>query len=153
MLLQEGKKRVKRSGEREIIYNVYKFMKLESEVGITIPLSSVQKRVIEATHVCRRTVCRRVKEGENVKHGVTMPFSTPRKLRPKRCSKSVLDDFDEAVSRRIVHNFYLTGKARPTLKAIHAKIRECTCYEGSVSSLRKILRRMGFRYVQFSEQV
>jgi hypothetical protein len=43
MLLQEGRKRVKRSGEREIIYNVHKFMKRETEVGIIIPLSSVQK--------------------------------------------------------------------------------------------------------------
>jgi hypothetical protein len=83
-----------------------------------------------------------VKEGENVKHGVGMPFSTPRKLRPKRCTKSVLDGFDEAVLSRIVPNFYLTEKERPALKAINAKIRESTCYEGGVSSLRKVLRRM-----------
>jgi len=38
MSLQGGKKQVKRSGEREIVYNVYKLMKTESEVGITIPL-------------------------------------------------------------------------------------------------------------------
>jgi hypothetical protein len=88
-----------------------------------------------------------VKEGENVKHGAAMPFSTPCKLRPKRRTKSVLDDSDEAVLRRNVHNLYLTEKERPTLKAIHAKIRKCTCYEGGVSSLRKIHRRMGFRYV------
>jgi hypothetical protein len=62
MSLQEGKKRVKRSRERETIYNVHKFIKI-SEMGITIPLSSVQKRVIEATRVSKRTVCRRVKEG------------------------------------------------------------------------------------------
>jgi hypothetical protein len=139
MPLQEGKKRVKRSGERETMYNVHKFMKL-SEVGITIPLSSVQKRVIEATRVSRRTFCRIVKEGKNVKH-VAMPFSTPRKLRPKKCTKSILDGFNEAVLRGIVHSFYLTEKERPTLKAINAKIRESACYEG-VSSLRKILRRM-----------
>jgi hypothetical protein len=36
MLLQGGNKWVKRSGEHEIFYNVYKFMKTESEVGITI---------------------------------------------------------------------------------------------------------------------
>ena len=50
ILLQGGKKQVKWSGEREIFY-VYKFMRTESEVGITIPLSKVQKRVTEATHV------------------------------------------------------------------------------------------------------
>jgi hypothetical protein len=36
MSLQGGKKQVKRSGEREIVCNVYNFMKNESEVGITI---------------------------------------------------------------------------------------------------------------------
>jgi len=55
MSLQGRKKRVKRSGEREIVYNVYKFMKTESEVGIAIPLPKVQKRVVEATRVSRRT--------------------------------------------------------------------------------------------------
>jgi len=88
MSLQGRKKRVKRSGEGEIlvVYNVYKFMKTESEVGIAIPLSKVQKRVVEATHVSR-TLCRILKKGENVETGVTMAFSTPRKLRPKVCIK------------------------------------------------------------------
>jgi hypothetical protein len=62
-------------------------MKSESEVGITIPLSKVQKRVAEATLVSRRTLCRVLKEGEHVQTGVTMAFSTPRKLRPKVCNK------------------------------------------------------------------
>jgi len=66
MSLQGRKERVKGSGEREIVYNVYKFMKTESEVGITIPLSKVQKRFAEATRVCRRTLCKVWKEGENV---------------------------------------------------------------------------------------
>jgi len=73
MLLQGRKKQVKRSGEHEIVYNVYEFMKSESEVGITIPLSKVPKRVAEATRVIR-TLCRVLKEGENVETGVTMAF-------------------------------------------------------------------------------
>ena len=142
---QGRKKRVKRSGEREIVYNVYKFMKTESEVGITIPLSKVQMRIIEATHVSRRTLCRTLKEGENVETGVAMAFSTPRKLRTKVCTKSILDSFNEAVLRRIVHNFYLTGTQQPTLKAIHSKMCESTGCGGGVSSLRLVLRKMGFR--------
>jgi len=82
MSLQGRKKQVKRSGEREIVYTVYKFMKSESQVGITIPLSKVQKRVAEATRASRRTLCRVLKGGENVETGVTMSFLTPRKLRP-----------------------------------------------------------------------
>jgi hypothetical protein len=53
MSLKGGKKRVKRSGEHEIIFNVHKFMKSESEVGITIPVSKVQKTVMVATRVSR----------------------------------------------------------------------------------------------------
>jgi hypothetical protein len=120
-------------------------MKSESEVGITIPLSKVQKRVAEATRVSRRTLCRVLKEGKHVETGVTMAFSIPRKLRPKVCTKSVLDNFDEAVLRRIVHNFYLTEKQRPTLKAIHSKMCKSTGYGGGVTSLRLVLRKMGFR--------
>jgi hypothetical protein len=105
-------------------------------LGITIPLSKVQQTVAVATPVSRRTLCRVFKEGENVETGVTMAFSTPRKLRPKVCTKSVLDNFDEAVLRRTVHNFYLTEKKRPTLKAILSKMCESTRYGGGVSALR-----------------
>ena len=74
MSLQGERKRVKRSGEGEIVYNVYKFMKTEYGMGITIPLSKVQKRVTEATRVSRRTLCRVLKEGENVETGVATEF-------------------------------------------------------------------------------
>ena len=77
MSLQGRKKRVKRSGERALVYNVYKFMTSEYELGITIRLSKVQKRVAEAMRVSRRTLCRVLKEGENVETVVTVAFSTP----------------------------------------------------------------------------
>ena len=66
MSLQGVKKRVKRNGEREVVYNVYKFMKNESELGITIPLAQAQKRFPEATRVSRRTSCRLLRKGENM---------------------------------------------------------------------------------------
>jgi len=75
MSLQGGNRRIKRSGELEIVYNLYKLMKTESEVSITIPLSKVQRRVAEATRVSRRTLCRVLTDGENVETGVTMAFS------------------------------------------------------------------------------
>ena len=86
-----------------------------------------------------------LKEGENVETGVTMAFSTPCRHKPKVCTKSILDNFDEAVLRRIVRNFYITDKQRPTLKAIHSKLCESTAYGGGVSSLRLVLRKMEFR--------
>jgi hypothetical protein len=76
MSLQGGKKHVKRSIELEVVYNVYKFMKTESEVGITIPLSKVQKNVAEATRVSKRTLCRVLKEGGNGETGVNGIFNS-----------------------------------------------------------------------------
>jgi len=104
----------------------------------------VQKRVAEATRVIRRTLYRVLKEGEHVETVVTMAFSTPRKLSPKFCTKTVLDNFNDAVLR-IVHNFYLTEKQQPTLKAIHSKMCKSNGCGGGVSSLRLVLRKMGFR--------
>jgi hypothetical protein len=49
-------------------------------------------------------------------------------------TKSILDNFNEAVLRRIVHNFYLTEKQQPTRKAILRKMWESIGYRG-VSSL------------------
>ena len=86
-----------------------------------------------------------MKKGENVETGVAMAFLTPHKLRTKVCTKSILDNFDEAVLRRIVHNFYLTEKQQPTLKAIHSKMCDSNGYGGGGSSLRLVLRKMGFR--------
>ena len=117
----------------------------QCEVGITIPLSKVQKRVAETKRVSRRTLYMVLKEGENVETGISMAFSTPRKLRPKVCTKSILDNFDEVVLSRTVHTFYLTEKQRPTLKAIHSKMCESAGCGGGVSTLRLVLRKAGFR--------
>jgi hypothetical protein len=104
------------------------------------------KRVIKATHVSRRILCRILKKGVTVKQVVTMPFSTPNKLTPKQCTKFVLGS-NETVLMGTVHNCCLTKHDSPTLKATNTKIRESTSYEGGASSLKKILRRMGFSYV------
>ena len=136
-----------RAGEKEWwawnnLY-VYKFMKTESGVGITILLPEVQKRVAETC--VSRTLCRVLKEGKNVETGITMAFSTPRKLGPRVCTKSILDNFNEALLRIVIHNFYLNEKQQPTPKAIHSKMCESTCYGGGVFSPRLVLRKMGFR--------
>jgi hypothetical protein len=86
-----------------------------------------------------------LKEYENVEIGAAMAFSIPRKLRPKVCIKSTLDNFDKVVLKRIVHNSFLTEKQRPTLKAIHRKMCETNGYVGGVSSMRLELKKMGIR--------
>jgi len=88
-----------------------------------------------------------LKVGQNVENSVTMAFLTLSKLRPKICTKTVLDNFFQVVLRRRVHNFNLNEKQRTTMKAIQSKMCEPTGYGGGVSSLRLVVRKMGFSYV------
>jgi len=128
--------------------NLYHFVPVCSDsVPVTSQIFVLTKIYSFFNHALQyyQYLCRVLKEGENVETGVTMVFSTSCKLKPKVCTNSILDNFDEAVLRRIIHNFYLTEKQRPTLKAIHSKICESTSYGGGVSSLRLVLRKMGFR--------
>jgi hypothetical protein len=52
---------------------------------------------------------------KSVETGVAMSFSAPQKLRLNVCTKSALDNFDEAVLIRNVYNFYFTEKQRANL--------------------------------------
>lgn len=49
-----GSAKTLHSQTREVIYNVYKFMRSEMESGMVRNLKQVQKRVVEATHACPR---------------------------------------------------------------------------------------------------
>jgi hypothetical protein len=63
-------------------------MKTESEVGIIIPTSKLQKRVAEATIVSRRALCR-VLKGENVENVIIIIISSLSDDRFKASSKTI----------------------------------------------------------------
>ncbi|MPC31882.1 hypothetical protein E2C01_025182 [Portunus trituberculatus] len=55
-----------------------------------------------------------------------------------------VDSFDEACIRRIILAFYEKGEI-PTLKNILTKVKEAPVnFEGSLTSLYKVIKRMGF---------
>lgn len=95
-----GGKKIIHSQAREVIFNVYNFMKREVERGEPILFGTVQKRVAEAVGISRSSVQRILKESQrNVAEG--QAFATPRKLRNWK-RKIDLDMFDKCVIRRTV---------------------------------------------------
>lgn len=141
--------KVVHSQTREVVYNVLNFMDSEAKNGeVLIPLRKVQERTASATGVGLRTIRKIKNEGEKLTSAATSPstFSTPNKKR--NCKKPVtgLDNFDECAVRRIVHNFYKTEKCVPTVETLREKLKEDLNYEGGKTSLRKILRNLGFRW-------
>jgi hypothetical protein len=120
-----GDNRVIHSQGREIMYNVWTFMSDKARDGIKIHFKSVGSRVIAATGISKRTLARIIKEGKEVHKGKSASFSTPGKPRPKK-KVAVVYAFDEEVIRRLIHNFHVTQKQRPTLNSVLPLIRENT---------------------------
>jgi transposase len=115
--------------------------------GIKIPLNSVGSRVMAATAISKRTLAGIIKEGKEADKGSSASFSTPGKSRPKK-KVAVVDAFDEDVIRRLIHHFHVTQKQRPTLNTVVPLIRKNTNFKGGKTSLRIILKKLGFRYLK-----
>ena len=140
------KGKVLHSQTREVVANVYKFMRREVEEGAPIKFKAVQERVAEATGVSLSSVRRIKSELDALQSGESVSFTTPHKERPRRSPKATLDNFNEAVVRRAVNDFYIVEKQRPTLKKIHRELKSLINFDGSISTLSKILKTLGFKW-------
>jgi transposase len=125
---------------REIIYYVHCFMKNEAENGVS-NLKQVQKRTAKATNTCVATVRRIVREGE--RNG---EFKTPGKKRPREKPMTDLDNFDQGVIKRCILNFYSTEQVLPTVEKLRQKLQNDINYQGSEGSLRRIIKKLGFKW-------
>ena len=113
------------SGERAIIFNVFKHLK-----GNFPPESqrSIIERASKATGSSISTIKRIMKEER--------PRS-PGKKRPNRKKFTKLDSFDLSVIRRIIHSFYSMNES-PTLTKLLKKLKEEINFH--------MLRTLGFKY-------
>jgi hypothetical protein len=85
----------------------------EARDSIKIPLKSVGSRVMAVTLISKLTLARIIKEGKEVDKDTSASFSTPGKSRPKK-KVAVVDAFEADVIRRLIHNFHVTQKQRPS---------------------------------------
>lgn len=145
------KGKVIHSQGREIIANVYNFMKEEAtNKQVTIPITKARERTAAAVGVSERLVTKinsdlkKLKEDEECE---TRKFSTPGKKRhnfPRRITG--LDDFDKCAVRRTIYNFHLQKKCFPTVKLLLVELRDSINFEGQKSSLKTILKDLGFKW-------
>lgn len=78
---------------------------------------------------------------------------TPRKNKhPIRSRPTTdIDDFDQSGIRRHIINYYERRKV-PTLRKLHYSLRETGLFRGSLSSVRKIVKSLGFVYKKFNSR-
>lgn len=143
--------RVLHSQSREIVSNVYRFMKDEAQKGtVVIPLSKARLRTSTATGVSERVVSNinsELADVSNISEGNgEKSFSTPNKCRSRRRPITDLDDFDKCVLRKLVYDFHLTEHRLPTAKLLFSALKEKINFKGCLKSLRLILKQLGFKW-------
>lgn len=130
------------SQAREVVDNIYKFMKKEACEGPVL-IKQIQDRVAKATGISRRSVQRIMKEARNGEGGPR--FCTPHVKRPRRRKTTNIDNFNKCVIRRIFCEFYHTKGHHPPNKTLLSVLRERINFKGSDWSLRYIINKLGFR--------
>lgn len=136
------------SQAREIIWRVSEFMRHEvKQPNNALPVNKCLERAAAACGVSIGAVkkIRKEKKDINISPEAGCSFSTPKK---KKRFKAVtdIDDFDKCVIRRTVNNFYKTEKSLPTLNLLKNKLSKDLNFIGSVSSLRTIIKELGFKW-------
>ncbi|CAK1597710.1 unnamed protein product [Parnassius mnemosyne] len=128
-----------------MILKVKEFCEAEQKnQGVLIPLNNVRKRVAAITGVSEKTITRITKEGITAA-STSKKIVTPGKSRPHP-KKFDLDGFDLCAIRQKIHSFYVVHKELPTLAKLRAALREDINFQGNITTLHRILNRIGFKY-------
>ena len=120
--------------------NVYKFFKRQ---GGYDHIDEVDIKTAEATQVKVRTIRTIKNQSRSSLDGVIKSPAPRPRLKP---IMDTVDDFDKEAIRREILSFYERGEL-PTLDSLLEKVTEPPIsFKGRKSTLRKIIRNLGFRY-------
>jgi hypothetical protein len=99
--------------------------------------------VEEASKVSERTV-KRILQEQKKHEAQGTSFSSHSKTHkvPKRVTDT--DDLDKCVIQLTIHEFYMQEKMSPTISKLFPKLRDRINFNGSNTSLRNILKELGF---------
>lgn len=128
-----------------MIHDVLTFMKNEAKEGLQFDLKAAQKRTSAATGVSIRTIqtiARNASTGANLHQA----FRTPGKRRTGKKKVTGLDASTQGVIKRTIHKFHITEKELPSLDKLLKKLKQNINFQGSTSSLRRVLHEMGFKW-------
>ena len=131
---------------KEIVRNAYEFCRKEEKEGISISLKKWLQRLELITGVNKRTVQRVLREGP-----ADMELATEKPTPLPQQTKFIIDDFDKCVIRRTVQTMYEEKKVLPTLSNIREMLIRKIEYSGSLTTLSKVLKGLGFSYKRCSQ--
>jgi transposase len=138
-----GQGKVFNSQSRMLIKRLCDYFRREADNnGPLIPFRQITQRVANALQINRSTVSKISNE---------TIIETPGKHRTLPSPKSGLDSFSEDAIRRHVYAYY-EKKELPTLMKLKKTLEEDNIFNGSDFTLRKILKKLGFRWKKINNR-
>ncbi|MPC22602.1 hypothetical protein E2C01_015619 [Portunus trituberculatus] len=140
---------------KAIIFNVNRyFLEEKANRGPILPPAKAMARTAKAIKISEKTV-RRICSVYNQSFNKDLvplkpTFSSPKK-RHRTNTVTDFTDFDKCMLRRTVLEFY-EKKEIPTVRMITEELIEKIGYSGCLNSLRKVLPKIGFKYVKIDDQ-
>lgn len=140
------RRNVLRTQARQMIHDVMTFFKNEALEGLQYDIKAAQRRTAAATGVSLRTV-------QSIARAASVPgaslhevFRTPGKKRAGRKKVTAINSSQRGVIKRCIHNFHNTENELPTVNRLSRKLKQTLNFQGSSSSLRRILKELGFKW-------
>lgn len=128
------------SQARNIVLNVFRYFDNKDK---TVLIQEIVRRTSEATNVSQSVINKIRLQGKRSGDGV---IRSPLHRNRRATVLGRIDDFDKAAIRREILAFYERGEL-PTLDLLLRRLREPPVdFRGGSTSLRKLLKSMGFRY-------
>lgn len=122
---------------REVVENVYTFMKKEASEG-PIMVKQVQERVAKATGLSKKSVQRIIKEARNCDGGPN--FYSRRKRR-----ETNTENYNKCEIRKIFNEFLHTVGHHPSNRGLLLTLRKRINFKGSDWSLQYLIKKLGFK--------
>lgn len=134
------------SGERDVIRRIVETCDKEaSDKRLAVPLAKATERAANYCKVSKITIKRIRSEGKSTP--ANEKLKTPGKKREKANTYKIkLDEFDRRVVVDVIRDFYTVKKIVPSCRKLLPVLNEKINFTGSVWSLRRELKIMGFRW-------
>lgn len=143
-MLKHGRGKPLTSQTKEVLYNLYKYFQNECNSNPSSIVTPAE--LVAISSGISLTSVRKVLSESKCHSSEQEPIFKSPKKKPNRKPTIIIDDFDQQVIRRTIHNFHITNKEIPTLKILHATFKEEIDYKGCVGTLRKHIIALGFKF-------
>ena len=136
-----------RADARQIINNVKIFFEEQKKIDVPLKVDNVTNLVAKATGVSKNSVIRIAHEGKE-NDGV---FASPKRRYQVSRDRIMVDQFDRAAIRNTIHDFFVR-KEYPTISKVLTEVHDKGIFMGGRTSLRKIIRQLGFKHKQINDR-